>query len=99
MQCHRACYRAGYRESNNAVTERMANATEKQQRNNTATPERENGKRNRKTTERQNCHTRPERERERKGATQMDAHSIGLDPGLEMIMIKMVMMSMRNVVP
>ena len=29
MQCHRACYRAGYRESNNAVTERMANATEK----------------------------------------------------------------------
>ena len=69
MQCHR--------ESNNAVTERMANATEKQQRD--------------------KCYTRPVRER--KGATQKDVHSIGVAPALEMIMIKMAMMEMRNVVP
>ena len=45
--------------------ERMANATEKQQRDKTATPD----------------------QRERKGATQIDVHSIGLAPGFERIML------------
>ena len=47
--------------------------------------------------QRDKCYTRPVRER--KGATQKDVHSIGVAPALEMIMIKMAMMEMRNVVP